>query len=144
MYLLPSQKNITKSNSFYEAVISGDSLILRRPANVQGQPPKERCVACVNITSLLLRRKNSSVLHLADLTAPRLGTSTREDEVRPLSFNGSTQKSRVNFNGSLGLSNLASFFVHSQLARKSLLRRFIPYLPTMISLVISAMLKLRE
>ena len=57
MYLLPSQKSITKSNSFYEAVISGDSLILRRPANVQGQPPKERCVNCVKITFLLLKQK---------------------------------------------------------------------------------------
>ncbi|KAF8806427.1 transcription factor [Phlegmacium glaucopus] len=51
-----SMKAIVKS------VISGDSLILRGRPNPQGQPPKER------------------VLHLADLAAPRLGTSTREDE----------------------------------------------------------------
>ena len=117
MYLLPSQKSITKSNSFYEAVISGDSLILRRPANVQGQPPKERCVNCVKITFLLLKqkKKNSSVLHLADLTAPRLGTSTREDEVRSLPFNGSTQKSRVNLSmAALGFRiSRVSSYTHS-------------------------------
>lgn len=45
-----------------KSVISGDSLILRGRPGPQGQPPKER------------------VLHLADLSAPRLGTSTREDE----------------------------------------------------------------
>ncbi|KDR75802.1 hypothetical protein GALMADRAFT_248516 [Galerina marginata CBS 339.88] len=51
-----SMKAIVKS------VISGDSLVLRGRPGPQGQPPKER------------------VLHLADLSAPRLGTSTREDE----------------------------------------------------------------
>ncbi|KAF9566683.1 transcription factor [Agrocybe pediades] len=51
-----SMKAIVKS------VISGDSLILRGRPGPQGQPPKER------------------VLHLADLSAPRLGISTREDE----------------------------------------------------------------
>ncbi|KAJ6625540.1 hypothetical protein B0H10DRAFT_2312806 [Mycena sp. CBHHK59/15] len=45
-----------------KSVISGDSLVLRGRAGPQGQPPKER------------------ILHLADVTAPRLGTSTREDE----------------------------------------------------------------
>lgn len=45
-----------------KSVISGDSLILRGRPGPQGQPPKER------------------VLHLADLTAPRPGISTREDE----------------------------------------------------------------
>jgi len=45
-----------------KSVISGDSLILRGRPGPQGQPPKER------------------VLHLADVTAPRLGSSTREDE----------------------------------------------------------------
>ncbi|GLB37511.1 putative tudor domain containing protein [Lyophyllum shimeji] len=45
-----------------KSVISGDSLVLRGRAGPQGQPPKER------------------VLHLADVTAPRPGTSTREDE----------------------------------------------------------------
>ncbi|KAJ7770129.1 hypothetical protein DFH07DRAFT_266338 [Mycena maculata] len=51
-----SMKAIVKS------VISGDSLVLRGRAGPQGQPPKER------------------ILHLADIAAPRLGTSTREDE----------------------------------------------------------------
>ncbi|KAJ7096223.1 hypothetical protein C8R44DRAFT_643966 [Mycena epipterygia] len=51
-----SLKGIVKS------VISGDSLVLRGRAGPQGQPPKER------------------ILHLADIAAPRLGTSTREDE----------------------------------------------------------------
>ncbi|KAF6760252.1 transcription factor [Ephemerocybe angulata] len=45
-----------------KSVISGDSLVLRGRPGPQGQPPKER------------------VLHLADLQAPRPGTSTREDE----------------------------------------------------------------
>ncbi|KAJ2913134.1 hypothetical protein MD484_g7282, partial [Candolleomyces efflorescens] len=45
-----------------KSAISGDSLVLRGRPGPQGQPPKER------------------VLHLADLQAPRLGTSTREDE----------------------------------------------------------------
>ncbi|KAI0790842.1 transcription factor [Abortiporus biennis] len=51
-----SMKAIVKS------VISGDSLVLRGSPGPQGQPPKER------------------VLHLADISAPRLGTSTRDDE----------------------------------------------------------------
>ncbi|KAJ7346725.1 hypothetical protein DFH08DRAFT_914727 [Mycena albidolilacea] len=45
-----------------KSVISGDSLVLRGRAGPQGQPPKER------------------ILHLANIAAPRLGTSTREDE----------------------------------------------------------------
>lgn len=45
-----------------KSVISGDSLVLRGRPGPQGQPPKER------------------VLHLSDVTAPRLGSSTREDE----------------------------------------------------------------
>ncbi|KAJ7251525.1 hypothetical protein B0H12DRAFT_1119396 [Mycena haematopus] len=45
-----------------KSVLSGDSLVLRGRAGPQGQPPKER------------------ILHLADIAAPRLGTSTREDE----------------------------------------------------------------
>lgn len=45
-----------------KSVISGDSLVLRGRPGPQGQLPKER------------------VLHLADLTAPRPGISTREDE----------------------------------------------------------------
>ncbi|KAF7306137.1 Transcriptional factor [Mycena chlorophos] len=44
-----------------KSVISGDTLVLRGRAGAQGQPPKER------------------ILHL-DVAAPRLGTSTREDE----------------------------------------------------------------
>ncbi|PFH51564.1 hypothetical protein AMATHDRAFT_3013 [Amanita thiersii Skay4041] len=44
------------------SVISGDSLVLRTRATTPGQPPKER------------------VLYLADINAPRLGTSTRDDE----------------------------------------------------------------
>ncbi|EJD02961.1 transcription factor [Fomitiporia mediterranea MF3/22] len=51
-----SMKAIVKS------VISGDSLVLRGRPGPQGQPPKER------------------ILHLADITAPRLGTQSREDE----------------------------------------------------------------
>ncbi|KAF5370772.1 hypothetical protein D9758_002014 [Tetrapyrgos nigripes] len=51
-----SMKAIVKS------VISGDSLVLRGRPGPQGQRPKER------------------VLHLADVTAPRMGSSTREDE----------------------------------------------------------------
>ncbi|KAF8444736.1 hypothetical protein L210DRAFT_1037095 [Boletus edulis BED1] len=43
-------------------VISGDTLVLRGPASPQGQPPKER------------------ILHLADVSAPRMGNTTREDE----------------------------------------------------------------
>ncbi|KAF8161178.1 hypothetical protein B0H34DRAFT_781782 [Crassisporium funariophilum] len=54
-------------------VISGDSLVLRGRPGPQGQPPKERCVGLAIITSIW-------VLHLADISAPRLGTSTREDE----------------------------------------------------------------
>jgi staphylococcal nuclease domain-containing protein 1 len=45
-----------------KSVLSGDTLILRGRAGQQGQPAKER------------------VLHLADISAPRLGTTTREDE----------------------------------------------------------------
>ncbi|KAI0268661.1 transcription factor [Gloeopeniophorella convolvens] len=43
-------------------VISGDSLVLRGRPGPQGQPPKER------------------ILHLADVTSPRLGNASREDE----------------------------------------------------------------
>ncbi|KAJ7188134.1 hypothetical protein C8R46DRAFT_10891 [Mycena filopes] len=42
--------------------VTGDSLVLRGRAGPQGQPPKER------------------VLHLADIVAPRLGHTGREDE----------------------------------------------------------------
>ncbi|KAG8932888.1 hypothetical protein FRC02_000398 [Tulasnella sp. 418] len=42
---------------------SGDTIILRGAPGPQGQPPKERTV------------------HLADISAPRLGTSQREDEL---------------------------------------------------------------
>ncbi|KAF7971882.1 hypothetical protein HWV62_19771 [Athelia sp. TMB] len=45
-----------------KSVLSGDTLVLRGRPGPQGQPPKER------------------VLHLADITAPRMGTSTRDDE----------------------------------------------------------------
>ncbi|CAA7259116.1 unnamed protein product [Cyclocybe aegerita] len=45
-----------------KSVLSGDTLVLRGRSVTQGQPPKER------------------VLHIADLIAPRLGTSAREDE----------------------------------------------------------------
>ncbi|THV02345.1 transcription factor [Dendrothele bispora CBS 962.96] len=51
-----SMKAIVKS------VISGDSLVLRNRSGAPGQRPKER------------------VLHLADISAPRMGSSTREDE----------------------------------------------------------------
>ncbi|ETW80350.1 hypothetical protein HETIRDRAFT_384869 [Heterobasidion irregulare TC 32-1] len=51
-----SMKAIVKS------VISGDSLILRGRPGPQGQPPKER------------------ILHLADVTSPRMGNASREDE----------------------------------------------------------------
>ncbi|KAJ7072239.1 hypothetical protein C8F01DRAFT_1205852 [Mycena amicta] len=44
-----------------KSALSGDTLVLRGRAGPQGQPPKER------------------ILHL-DIAAPRLGTSTREDE----------------------------------------------------------------
>ncbi|KAI0305558.1 transcription factor [Multifurca ochricompacta] len=43
-------------------VISGDSLVLRGRPGPQGQPPKER------------------ILHLADISSPRLGNVSREDE----------------------------------------------------------------
>ncbi|KAF8633360.1 hypothetical protein AX17_004531 [Amanita inopinata Kibby_2008] len=45
-----------------KSVISGDSLVLRSRAGAPGQPPKER------------------VLYLADTSAPRTGSSTRDDE----------------------------------------------------------------
>ncbi|KAH9929615.1 transcription factor [Epithele typhae] len=45
-----------------KSVISGDSLLLRGSPGPQGQIPKER------------------VLHLADIQAPRMGTSSRDDE----------------------------------------------------------------
>ncbi|KAH7888601.1 hypothetical protein F5I97DRAFT_1853998 [Phlebopus sp. FC_14] len=45
-----------------KCVISGDTLVLRGTPGPQGQPPKER------------------ILHLADVSAPRMGNTTREDE----------------------------------------------------------------
>ncbi|KAI0051169.1 transcription factor [Auriscalpium vulgare] len=45
-----------------KSAISGDSLVLRGRPGPQGQPPKER------------------ILHLADVTSPRLGNASREDE----------------------------------------------------------------
>lgn len=45
-----------------KSVISGDSLVLRTRGGAPGQPPKER------------------VLYLADINAPRIGSSTRDDE----------------------------------------------------------------
>jgi hypothetical protein len=61
------------------AVISGDSLVLRGRPGPQGQPPKERSVDLEMLSSSL--DTLSRILHLADVTAPRLGTSSREDEV---------------------------------------------------------------
>ncbi|KAF8503095.1 hypothetical protein JB92DRAFT_3084279 [Gautieria morchelliformis] len=43
-------------------VLSGDTLVLRGRPGPQGQPPKER------------------ILHVAEIAAPRMGSSTREDE----------------------------------------------------------------
>ncbi|EIN12033.1 transcription factor [Punctularia strigosozonata HHB-11173 SS5] len=45
-----------------KSVISGDTLVLRGSPGPNGQPPKER------------------ILHLTDIIAPRMGTSSREDE----------------------------------------------------------------
>ncbi|KAF8513029.1 transcription factor [Hysterangium stoloniferum] len=45
-----------------KSVLSGDTLILRGRPGPQGQPPKER------------------ILHVAEVTSPRMGSSTREDE----------------------------------------------------------------
>ena len=68
------------------AVISGDSLVLRGRPGPQGQPPKERQAQLkYPMTPVLI---SSRVLHLADVSAPRLGTSTREDEVRDCSYHG--------------------------------------------------------
>ncbi|KAG8759264.1 hypothetical protein FRC14_006340 [Serendipita sp. 396] len=53
---MASLKAIVKS------VISGDSIVLRNRTLGPGQPSKER------------------ILHIADISAPRMGTSTREDE----------------------------------------------------------------
>ncbi|KAJ3724605.1 hypothetical protein C8R42DRAFT_695244 [Lentinula raphanica] len=50
-------------------VISGDSLVLRGRPGPQGQPPKERCYSNFN-----------TFLHFADVSAPRMGSSNREDE----------------------------------------------------------------
>ncbi|KAJ7076400.1 hypothetical protein B0H15DRAFT_925222 [Mycena belliarum] len=57
------------SKAIVKSVLSGDTLVLRGRAGPQGQPPKERSA-----------QRASRILHLADITAPRLGTSTREDE----------------------------------------------------------------
>ncbi|KAG8833983.1 hypothetical protein FRC17_009765 [Serendipita sp. 399] len=53
---MASLKAIVKS------VISGDTIVLRNRVSGPGQPPKER------------------ILHIADISVPRMGTSTREDE----------------------------------------------------------------
>ncbi|KAL4074142.1 hypothetical protein J3A83DRAFT_4400199 [Scleroderma citrinum] len=45
-----------------KSAISGDTLVLRGPPGPQGQPPKER------------------MLHLAEITAPRMGNTNRDDE----------------------------------------------------------------
>jgi staphylococcal nuclease domain-containing protein 1 len=50
------------SKAIVKSVISGDTLVLRGRPGPQGQPPKER------------------ILHLADISAPRTGSSNREDE----------------------------------------------------------------
>ncbi|EJU04311.1 hypothetical protein DACRYDRAFT_20881 [Dacryopinax primogenitus] len=49
-------------SAIVKSVASGDTLVLRGPPGPNGQPPKER------------------ILHLADITAPRIGSATREDE----------------------------------------------------------------
>lgn len=144
MYLLSSWK-LMKSNSFYEAVISGDSLILRGRANPQGQPPKERCVRClpVNVMSSFTNLKQILVCFILPTWQPLVLVHQRERTRcvhRP--FNELTWGSLIN--DSPGLLNPANFFAHSQLARKFLLRRFIPSPPMMISLVILVMPKLRE
>ncbi|KZO98957.1 transcription factor [Calocera viscosa TUFC12733] len=49
-------------SAIVKSVASGDTLVLRGPPGPNGQSPKER------------------ILHLADITAPRIGSATREDE----------------------------------------------------------------
>ncbi|RDB25021.1 Nuclease domain-containing protein 1 [Hypsizygus marmoreus] len=61
LHLYDPRENMSLK-AIVKSVISGDSLVLRGRPGPQGQPPKER------------------ILHLADVTAPRLGTSSREDE----------------------------------------------------------------
>jgi endonuclease YncB( thermonuclease family) len=88
-------------------VLSGDTVVLRHKAGpVNGQPPKERCVrlpsalACGPMPARTCQgspagrlslqnapghlctrdRSNLSVLHLASLSSPRLGSAQREDE----------------------------------------------------------------
>jgi staphylococcal nuclease domain-containing protein 1 len=65
------------------AVISGDCLILRGRPGPQGQPPKERFEWCIlfRVQNLLLKVLIIRILHLADITSPRMGSSTRDDEV---------------------------------------------------------------
>ena len=69
-------------------MISGDSLLLRGNPGPQGQIPKERCVVRVGMRGRVREALSAlhSVLHLADIQAPRMGTSTREDEVRAISL----------------------------------------------------------
>ncbi|KAM6502195.1 hypothetical protein JOM56_002172 [Amanita muscaria] len=55
-------------------VISGDSLVLRPRSGAPSQPQKERLV---HIRSLPVAHM---ILYLADVSAPRIGSSTRDDE----------------------------------------------------------------
>ncbi|KAK2463207.1 hypothetical protein APHAL10511_004862 [Amanita phalloides] len=61
-FIASSLHDFMALKAIVKSVISGDSLVLRTRAAAPGQPPKER------------------VLYLADVTAPRLGSSTRDDE----------------------------------------------------------------
>jgi hypothetical protein len=72
----------------YTAVLSGDTIILRsEQAPPKGQAAKERFVllhlcVCYNLLTLLVFRNPYRVVHLAGVSAPRLGSMSREDEVR--------------------------------------------------------------
>jgi staphylococcal nuclease domain-containing protein 1 len=60
------------------AVLSGDTVIIRpKELPEKGKPHKERYVPLT-----LAVADSVSVLHIAGLSAPRLGSASREDEVR--------------------------------------------------------------
>jgi hypothetical protein len=106
-------------------VISGDSLVLRGRPGPQGQPPKERWVR----QSQMVHKAHQCcrILYLADVSSPRLGNASREDEVSFLLYRVCLPY-HCHF-ASHGHMRHAISYAPSPWARKSHLRPHINFLP---------------
>jgi len=77
----------TQANTDKLAVLSGDTVIIRpKELPEKGKSHKERYVH-----AFTAQADNGSVLHIAGLSAPRLGSASREDEVGYIALKQETE-----------------------------------------------------